>query len=120
MVNDYAIEVKEFPKEQQKFVVSFDGYYSSYEFSPSSRRRIVICSVIENPSKKIYAGSAIKNPNDLIFDEFIGRRLALKRAILVLWMIWAELGRTDMPFKPFWQLFRKALSERKGQISENY
>lgn len=116
MINDYAIEVKEFPKEWQKFIITFDGYYAHFGATPN--RRIVTCSIIENPSKKIYAGSAIKNPNDLGYDEWIGRRWAFKRAVLNLYMIWNLQKKTGIEFNKFWQYFRKALAENQIYLEE--
>lgn len=123
MENNYLIEVHGLSAllnptkiATQKFIVSFDGYYAHFGATPN--RRITTCNIIEYPSKKIYSGAAIKNPNDIGYDDFIGKRLAFKRAVLTTYMIWNELGRTSIPFNVFWQLFRQALARNEIYLSE--
>lgn len=114
MEKDYAIEVRQFPKERQLFAVCFDYKY----IESLNDRKITTCTIIELPSKKVYAGAAIKNPNDFGCDNWIGRRLAFKRAVYFLWIVWADNHKTGMPFEPFWQLFRKALAENEIYLTE--
>lgn len=114
MMNNYAIEVRQFPKENQLFAVCFN-----YQYYPLlNNRKLTTCTIVEMPSRKVYAGAAIKNPNDHVFSEWEGRRSSFKRAVYFLWMIWADKGKTGMPFEPFWQLFRKALGENEIYLSE--
>jgi hypothetical protein len=114
MMKDYAIEVKQFPKENRLFDVCFDFTYVPL----LDDRKVTTCTIVEMPSKKVYAGAAIKNPKDICYDGWIGRRLAFKRAVYFLWMVWADRGKTGMPFEPFWQLFRRALAENEIYLSE--
>lgn len=124
MEDEYTIEVRnldgvlnpDYQIQTQRFIVSFDWRFIDYK--SSTDRIITTCCIIENPTKKIYAGASILNPNDLVCIDWIGRRWAYKRAVLVLWMIWNELGRTKMPYKPFWQCFRKALAQNELYLKD--
>lgn len=113
MINDYAIEVREFDKDHQQFIVSFDYRW----VEAFDDRKITTCCIIELPSKKIYAGATIKNHRDTS-NDIEGRRWAYKRAVLMLWMIWSNLGKTNISHKTFWQYFRKALAENQIYLSE--
>lgn len=113
MIKDYAIEVKEFAKESRKFCVSFDYRW----VEGLDDRKITTCCIIELPSKKIYAGATIKNYHDS-GNDWIARRWAYKRAVLMLYMIWTQLHKTSIEFVPFWQFFRKALAENEIYLLE--
>jgi hypothetical protein len=123
MTSDYEIEVHyetRLPGEKiayktvhQRFCVSF-----AYTWVAAlDSRKITTCCLIELPSKKIYAGGSIKNHIDSN-DEWLGRRWAYKRAVLMLWIIWMQLHKTILPFKPFWQMFRQALADNSIYLEE--
>ena len=120
MVNDYAIEVHGLQKldkdnniSKHQFCVSFDYRW----VEALDDRKITTCCIIELPSKKIYSGATIKNHHDMS-DDWIARRWAYKRAVLMLYMIWNNQKKTNIPFAPFWQLFRQALAKNEIYLKE--
>jgi hypothetical protein len=113
MINDYSIEVKEFAKEESKFCVSFDYRW----VEALDDRKITTCCIIELPSKKIYAGATIKNHKDNS-NDWLARRWAYKRAVLMIYLIWTQTARTSISFVQFWQYFRKALAENEIYLKE--
>jgi hypothetical protein len=120
MVNDYAIEVHGLQKLDKDNNVSKHLFCISFDYrwvEVSDERKITTCCIIELPSKKIYSGATIRNNHDMP-NEWIARRWAYKRAVLNLYMIWNLQGKTDLEYKPFWQLFRMALAENKIYLSE--
>lgn len=113
MMNDYAIEVREFDKDHQQFIVSFDYRW----VEAFDDRKITTCCIIELPSKKIYAGATIKNHHDMP-DDWMARRWAYKRAVLMIYLVWTQMHRTSIEFVPFWQFFRRALAENQIYLLE--
>ena len=120
MENDYLIEIpdvqvinSDYCISKQQFLVSFD--YRWVELFED--RKITTCCIIELPSKKIYAGATIKNHHDMS-DDWIARRWAYKRAVLMLYMIWNNQKKTNIPFTPFWQLFRQAFAKNEIYLKE--
>lgn len=110
MINDYAIEVKEL---DQKFCVSFDYRW----IEALDDRKITTCCIIELPSKKIYAGATIKNHKDGS-NDWLARRWAYKRAVLMIYLVWTQMHRTSIEFVLFWQFFRRALAENQIYLLE--
>jgi hypothetical protein len=111
MEKQYTIRIKEFNKDTQWFIVLFNAYFTR------EHRKITTCCIVEYPSNKIYSGATIKHPKDKS-DNWAGRRWAYKRTVLMLYLIWSDLGKTTIGFNEFWQLFRKALAENKTYLLE--
>jgi hypothetical protein len=112
----YSIQV-----DKKILAVSFQDYVSE----KLDNRQITTCSVVELPTRKIYSGATIRNPNDKESVR-VAYTLSYKRAIFNLWSVKHALNETKLDFFSFMKLYKKALennfiyqSERKMKWMRN-